>query len=87
MENNTETMREEMLNTLRKYAFVVYDLNLYLDTHPYDKKALEMFREFAMKAKQARKEYVESFGPLSADESNNTEMFEWIESPWPWENK
>ena len=76
--------REEMLKKLQSYHFAAYDLNLYLDTHPHDKKALEMFREVTCKAKEAYVAFMKEFGPLTAMD-NTQDEWEWLENPWPWD--
>ena len=77
--------RAEMLKKVQSYRFAAYDMLLYLDTHPDDKKAFALFRELVAKSKQLIDEFQEKFGPLSAFASANSSKFDWIESPWPWE--
>ena len=36
---------EELMRAIMEADFFAVDLKLYLDTHPNDKRALEMFRE------------------------------------------
>ena len=71
--------REQLLKKLSAYAFAAYDWNLYLDTHPNDTDAIAMFRKMA-------EEFRSKFGPLTASESTNTERWDWIDNPWPWDN-
>ncbi len=76
--------REEMLKKLQSYNFAAYDLNLYLDTHPNDKKALELFKELTCKAKEAYVAFLKEFGPLTAMD-NTQDTWAWLENPWPWD--
>lgn len=78
--------RNELLKELMKYDFVVYELVLFLDTHPHDTKALEMYHCVVEKAKQLRHEYERKFGAISSDMVKNSDCWTWIDSPWPWEN-
>lgn len=78
--------RTELLNELMKYDFAVYELVLFLDTHPHDTKALEMYRCVSEKAQKLRLEYESKFGAISPDTVKNCDHWTWIESPWPWEN-
>ncbi|MBD9009164.1 MAG: spore coat protein CotJB [Clostridiales bacterium] len=78
--------REQLLKKLSAYAFAAYDWNLYLDTHPNDTDAIAMFRKMADKANELREEFRSKFGPLTAAESTNTERWDWIDNPWPWDN-
>lgn len=79
--------RAVMLKKVQSYRFAAYDMLLYLDTHPDDKKAFALFRELVAKSKQLIDEFSEKFGPLSAFASANSSSFDWIESPWPWEKE
>ena len=46
-----------LMKRLQSYNFAAYDMLLYLDTHPRDKKAFELFRELVEKTKKLREEY------------------------------
>lgn len=78
--------REKLLKKLNGYAFAAYDWNLYLDTHPDDKDAIAMFKKMSNRAKELYAEFQEKFGPLTADASNNSDFWDWIDNPWPWDN-
>lgn len=77
----------ELLKKIQQYRFAAYDLLLYLDTHPDDKKAFSLFRELVGKAKQLVNEYQKEFGPLSAFATAESDSFDWLECPWPWEKE
>ena len=78
--------RSRMLKKLAAYAFAAYDWNLYLDTHPEDAEGIAMFRKMTDRACELKKEFQEKFGPLTAADSDNPKFWDWIESPWPWDN-
>ena len=80
------TEKEKMLKTLNAYAFAAYDWNLYLDTHPDEKEAIAMFQKMVKRARELSAEYEMKYGPLIADNSENTEFWQWIKNPWPWDN-
>ncbi len=77
--------REELMKQLQSYAFAAYDWNLYLDTHPYDKKAIAMYHKMIDKAQEFKKLYNEKFGPIFAGDSKDMNFWNWIDTPWPWE--
>ena len=79
--------KQESLYEIQKCNFAAYDLLLYLDTHPLDKKAFEMFKELVEKLKKLKCEYEKNFGPLEAYNSAAFGSFKWIDSPWPWERE
>lgn len=63
--------------------FALWELHLYLDTHPCDKKAKELFKEYAIKTEQLKAEYERMYGPLVA---STTCGEKWTKEPWPWQN-
>lgn len=79
--------RAALLKQVQSYRFAAYDMLLYLDTHPDDKKAFALFKELVAKSKQLTDEFQERFGPLTALASANSARFDWIDSPWPWEKE
>lgn len=78
--------RRKLLNELKSYDFILTELNLYLDSHPNDKNALQMHCEASKNAEALRNQYSSCYGPLTASSSDNTECWQWIKGPWPWEN-
>ena len=46
-----------LLKEVMNYEFVEKELNLFLDTHPTDKKALEMHKAVAQKLKELTDKY------------------------------
>ena len=79
--------RINLLRAIQMYDFYLTELNLYLDTHPYDKKALSKFNEVNSKKEQAYKTYIENYGPLTFCDVNSSEQFNWVDNPWPWEGE
>ncbi len=76
----------KLLQAVQMYDFYLYELNLYLDTHPADKQALEAFRKTREQRNAARDAYVKYVDPITADQTYALEYFTWVDnSPWPWE--
>ena len=65
--------------------FVLVELNQYLDTHPEDREALEVFKKYAGQYRDRKASYEENYGPLCITEAGGTEKFNWIDGPWPWD--
>lgn len=74
--------RETMLKKLSAYQFTLWEMHLYLDTHPWDLQMVEAYGRASTKYKAMRKEYEEQFCPLTASKAQG---FEWLKGPWPWE--
>ena len=79
--------KQDHLYEIQKCNFAAYDLLLYLDTHPKDKKAFAMFRDLVEKLKMLKKEYEREHGPLEAYNTAGFSSFKWSDSPWPWERE
>lgn len=79
--------RATLLRKIQSYKFAAYDLLLFLDTHPEDKKAFSLFRELVAKTKELIDEYQKQYGPLKAFASAMNNTFDWLDSPWPWEKE
>ena len=73
------------LKELMALDFKLYDLQLYLDTHPFDRDALEIYQELAEEAEKVRAEYEEMYGSLKAKNAATDCEWLWIKNPWPWE--
>ncbi len=77
--------QECKLKALMALDFKLYDLQLYLNTHPFDREALALYQDVADEAETARIEYEELYGPLKAVNAATDCEWLWIKNPWPWE--
>lgn len=78
--------RQELLLEIQQIEFVLIELQLFLDTHPLDKKALNLFNQNSNRLKKLISQYESQFGPLLGfgfSKSRNT--WQWINEPWPWQ--
>ncbi|MFZ7133418.1 MAG: spore coat protein CotJB [Eubacteriales bacterium] len=73
-----------MIAEIMKYQFAVYDLALYLDTHPNDIRAKIVRKEYAETLHQLVMEYEEMHGPLTLL-SPHGDYTKYVNQPWPWE--
>lgn len=79
---------QELLTFIMKYQFYAVDLNLFLDTHPDCKEALEDYKVISAKLGSAMREYEKQCGPLvNFGQASNFDAEKWVEQPWPWEKK
>ena len=78
--------REAKLLNVMQYSFAINDLQLFLDINPDSREAIELLNEYIIEEKKAKDEYLNNYGPLEI--CDNTEFdYEWVNSPWPWENE
>ena len=75
--------RRELINKIKELDFSIIELSLYLDTHPCDRKAINMHNEYAKQVKDLKEKYEKMYGPLTIFYPSNE--WKWREEPWPWE--
>lgn len=76
--------RLKMLKEIMAIDFSLVELNLYLDTHPMDQRALRLHNEYVMTGKELCEEYEKEFALLTHKFTSDC-PWKWIEDPWPWE--
>ena len=72
---------------LRAMDFVIRELNLYLDTHPDDREAFETLQKCIRLSAEGRKRYVEQYGPISLRDLESSDVYDWLNAPWPWQQE
>ncbi len=80
-----ENKRQQQLLEVQMYDFVAHEINLYLDIYPNNQRMIQLYHEYVEKAKKARTNFENNFGPLFVQNSQDTNTFEWIQGPWPWD--
>lgn len=79
------TLAENQLTDIQALDFVMLELGLYLDTHPEDKEAFELFRYYAKLSDQARDAYQQQDGRLLTKRAAaGQSAYTWLSEPWPW---
>ena len=73
------------LSELQVLGFAIQELALYLDTHRDDREALELYRGYQQRYQRCREEYRKSHGPLNHMHPSESETYDWLDDPWPWE--
>ncbi len=78
--------RLTLLKQIMELQFTLIELNLFLDTHPTCRRALESFKINKDRLLQLSQVYEDNYGPLTifSDTASNN-YWNWIEEPWPWE--
>lgn len=73
------------LNELQVLGFAIQELALYLDTHRDDREALELYRGYQQMYQRCREEYRKTHGPMNHMHPSESETYDWLDDPWPWE--
>ena len=79
--------RRQSLWQMTAEQFAAFDVQLYLDTHPYDRNALRLFDSYQKNYQRNRKEFEAKYGPVSADTAALHDSWRWVNDPWPWERE
>lgn len=69
---------------LQTLGFVIQELALYLDTHPEDKEALELYQNYQKMLHKGMMEFNEEV-PLNHSMPTKGDRYRWLDDPWPWE--
>ncbi|WP_281249138.1 spore coat protein CotJB [Halobacillus massiliensis] len=78
--------RNEMLQDIQEIEFVLLELQLYLDTHPEDIEALNLFNAFSGELQKLKLLYDLIYGPLLGfGFSQSKDEWKWVNDPWPWQ--
>ena len=77
----------QMRRRIMAMDFAIYEIDLFLDTHPKDKQALTARLEYRKKRDEMVADYVKRFGPyvVTTNDVMSTDRWTWIENPWPWD--
>ena len=73
-----------LFEKIRSLSFVKAELELYLDTHPRCRVALDYYYQTIDALKKYTEEYEARFGPITASGVTDTEEWTWVKEPWPW---
>lgn len=72
------------LTELQALEFVLVELGLYLDTHPDDQDAFQLFQQYAALEKEGRARYEALHGPITQAAAADGKSYRWTCDPWPW---
>ena len=81
--DNNSSARADLLKQIMSLDFALTELQLYLDNHPEDEKALCLYRKYAKELRDLKESYQKVYGPLTKEFPCN--KWRWLEEPWPWE--
>lgn len=79
----TMTERDILLKKLSSVAFAMFEIRLFLDTHPDSTEAKGRLDSMEETYMQLRTQFEEMYGPLMSRDAETP--VQWIKGPWPWE--
>ncbi|MGB9679390.1 MAG: spore coat protein CotJB [Minisyncoccia bacterium] len=81
-----EIAQLSLLKKIMEIEFFCIDLNLYLDTHCQDQKAVQDYNFYSEQLNNLKKQYENFYGPLSVFGYSKSQFpWRWVDDPWPWE--
>ena len=78
----------ELMEQIAKCEFILVDINLFLDTHPDNERAIADYNGYSEQLAAMKKLYTEHFGPIeNFGGSMNRSKTNWLwnEMPFPWQ--
>lgn len=82
---NGRALRGNIGEQIRALCFVKNELELYLDTHPDCKIALDYYYKTVAELKKLTEQYENTVGPLTAMGVMSPDKWTWVKEPWPWQ--
>lgn len=81
------TEREKALMRVQTFSFALNEANLFLDTHPKSREALDYYHKAVKEYNDAVQTYITNFGPLDFTQVLSKDTWTWIEGCMPWEGE
>ena len=82
---NKKPLPQSPMAELQALGFALVELGEYLDTHPDDCEAMELFHSYAELYEKGAAEYQKMCGPLMQRNIGGNCQYDWLKDPWPWE--
>lgn len=71
---------------LMALQFAIVELNLFLDTHPDDERALQDYNKLVEQFEAEKRQYTDKYGPLVNFGFGKSRFpWQWVKAPWPWD--
>ncbi len=78
--------RMKLLEDIMMVEFAAIELNLFLDTHPNDQRALADYNRYTGMLQLLKAQYEAQYGPLTNFGTAQSQYpWRWVTEPWPWE--
>ena len=85
--NNTARFSgKELYRKIQELSFVKNEIELFLDTHPDSKVAMDYYKETIKALNDYMTRYQSEFGPIHASDGIMNDKWVWVDEPWPWQN-
>lgn len=82
---NQDEKSDTPMHELQALHFAMAELGLYLDTHPNDQQATELYRQYADLYQEGYTRFQQMYGPLCQKDAAASGTYTWMQDPWPWD--
>ncbi|MBE6822687.1 MAG: spore coat protein CotJB [Ruminococcaceae bacterium] len=76
--------QERLMRRINAYRFALWELHIYLDTHPGDCHAAQKHAEYQKTVNELIAQYEAAYGPMN-ESPKTASRWAWISDPWPWD--
>jgi spore coat protein JB len=77
--------KDLLLRKIKSVDFVIWELHIFLDTHPNNTDALALHEKYSKKRDVLVAEYEQKYGPLTMSSVTSDTKWQWVSDPWPWD--
>ena len=79
--------KAKLQKKIHELDFALHELVLFLDSHPTNRRAMELMCEYREKRSKLISDYEQRFGKyiVTVSDVPKTGRWEWLVSPWPWD--
>lgn len=77
--------REKLLRNIQICNFVLQETALYLDSHPYCRRALRYYQKHRRIREELTEQYEAGYGQLTIYGGTASGSWHWVTEPFPWE--
>ena len=74
---------QDLMKAIMEADFMATDLKLYLDIHPDDTRALELYRDAVRQYKACKATFEDTFYPLTATSAGRDGTWDWLDGAFP----
>lgn len=85
--NTTNLTASELYRKIQELSFVKVEIELFLDTHPDSKVAMDYYRDTVDALDSYMTAYQTQYGPIHAEAGVMGDRWRWVDKPWPWQNE
>ena len=84
--NKTTTAKNDLYRKIQELDFVKTEIELFLDTHPDSRVAMDYYKETLAALDSYMTKYQAEYGPIHATSGVMSDRWAWVDMPWPWQN-